>query len=172
VGRLVESLLGAAFLIQRASSASGNPPRALRPSLMPAPRSHQILGRCREARITVSGVGTDENYPRSLRCSGGLPHTLTRTTTPPTTSGRLMRSSCCFMRYARPSCEQCIRLAAEYSALFQQYLDASDALALTPKNDPGYAERRRDLNRVSGQLREARKRDDAHEMTHRDEFSN
>jgi hypothetical protein len=40
------------------------------------------------------------------------------------------------MRYARPSCDQYIRLAAEYAALFQDYVDAKDALVLTRKNDP------------------------------------
>ena len=76
------------------------------------------------------------------------------------------------MRYARPSCSECIKLVAEWAALFQEYLDAKDALALTSKNDPRYAERRKLLASVTGQLREAGKREDAHEATHQDEFSN
>jgi len=90
-------------------------------------------------------------------------------------SGRLKKSSACWasvVRYARPSCEECIRLAAEREALFQDYLDAKDALALTLKTDPRYGERRKLLDSVSGRLREAGKREDAHEATHQDEFSN
>ena len=79
------------------------------------------------------------------------------------------------MRYARQDvrpCDECTRLAAESAALFQQYLDAKDALTLTSKNDPARLERRKHLDRVSGQLREARRRSNLHEETHHDEFSN
>ena len=72
------------------------------------------------------------------------------------------------MRYARPRCEECVRLAAECSALFQAYLDAKAALALTGKNDPDYGERRKQLDTVTGQLKEARKREDFHESTHQE----
>jgi hypothetical protein len=75
------------------------------------------------------------------------------------------------MRYARPSCDECIRLAAETSAIFQEYLDAKDAVALTSKADRAYSEVRRHLTTVRGRLREARKREDAHEQTHQDVFS-
>jgi hypothetical protein len=75
------------------------------------------------------------------------------------------------MRYARPSCEECIRLAAEYAARYQDYLDAKDALKLTAKNDLLYGERAQHLKSVIGQLREAARRDSAHEATHQDEFS-
>ena len=76
------------------------------------------------------------------------------------------------MRYARPTCEECIELAAERARLFQEYLDAKDAFALTPKNDPTYSERRKHLDKVTGQLTEAGRREDLHEATHQDEFSN
>ena len=76
------------------------------------------------------------------------------------------------MRYARPTCEECVRLAAESAALYQEYLDAKDALTLTPKNDRAYLERRKRLDRVTGQLTEASKREGFHESTHQDEFSN
>ena len=76
------------------------------------------------------------------------------------------------MRYKRPTCEECVRLAAERGALFQEYLDAKDALALAPKNDRMYAERRKRLDHLTGQLNEAGKREDFHENTHQDEFSN
>jgi hypothetical protein len=56
------------------------------------------------------------------------------------------------MRYARPTREKCVRLAAEYAALYQEYLDARDALALTPKNDRAFLERRQHLDKVTGQL--------------------
>jgi hypothetical protein len=72
------------------------------------------------------------------------------------------------VRNARPTCEECVRLATDRTALFQEYLDAKDALALTPKNDAAYAERRKQLDKVTGQLREARKREDFHESTHQD----
>jgi hypothetical protein len=75
------------------------------------------------------------------------------------------------MRYARPSCDECIRLAAEYEALYLAYVNAREALALTHKDDPVYSERKRELERSSGRLGEARKRDLAHEATHQDEFS-
>lgn len=74
------------------------------------------------------------------------------------------------MRYARPSCEECIRLAAESAELWREYLEAKDALALTSKNDRLYGERRKQLKSVVGRVREARKRDDSHEDTHQDEF--
>ena len=76
------------------------------------------------------------------------------------------------MRYKRPTCEECIRLAAERTALFQEYLDAKDALALTAKNDDLYPERRKRLDKLTGQLNEAGKREDFHESSHQDEFSN
>ncbi len=75
------------------------------------------------------------------------------------------------MRHARPSCDECTRLAAETSALYQALLDAQDALAFTDKNHRQFVERRRALEQLRGQLREARKRDAAHEATHQDEFS-
>ena len=75
------------------------------------------------------------------------------------------------MRYARPSCEECIRLAADRAAIFQEYLDAKDALVLTSKIDREYANRRKHLDAVKGRLREARKRENDHEQTHQDEFS-
>jgi len=43
---------------------------------------------------------------------------------------------------------------------------------MTPKNSPDYLERRKHLDRLSGQLREARRRDAAHQETHQDEYSN
>jgi hypothetical protein len=76
------------------------------------------------------------------------------------------------VKYARPRCEECVRLAAESAALFQDYLDAKDALTLTPKNDRAYSERRQHLDKVTGQLGEAQNREGVHESTHRDEFSN
>src|SRR5438874_13664864 len=75
------------------------------------------------------------------------------------------------MRYARRSCEECTRLAAERAALYQQYLDAKDALTLTQKNAPDYPARRKHLDKINGQLGEARKREDWHEQTHQDKFS-
>ena len=75
------------------------------------------------------------------------------------------------MRYARSHCEECCRLAAESAALNQEYLDAKDALALTPKNDHAYLEKRKHLDKLIGQLGEARKQEDFHESTHHDEFS-
>ena len=74
------------------------------------------------------------------------------------------------MRYARPNCEECIRLAAEYSAIYQEYLASRDELKMTPKNDPAFLGRRQHLDKVTGQLREAGRRDQLHEETHQDEF--
>ena len=37
------------------------------------------------------------------------------------------------MRYKRPSCEECIRLASEKAAFYLAYQDAREALKLTPR---------------------------------------
>jgi hypothetical protein len=42
---------------------------------------------------------------------------------------------------------------------------------MTPKDDRAYLERRKHLDNVEGQLREALRRDQLHEKTHQDEFS-
>ena len=76
------------------------------------------------------------------------------------------------MRYARPRCEECVRLAAESSALFLEYQAAKEALSITPKNDKAYLERRKHFDKVTGQHKEALKRENLHEETHQDEFSN
>ena len=76
------------------------------------------------------------------------------------------------MRYARPRCEECVRLAAEDGALWQEYLASRDELKMTPKNDRTYLALRRHLDQVKGQWREAVRRSDLHEKTHQDEFSN
>jgi hypothetical protein len=75
------------------------------------------------------------------------------------------------VRYARQSdegrrCDECTRLAAEHAALYQEYLDARDALTLTAKTDPDYSSRAKCLTKLRGQLREALKRDQLHEETH------
>lgn len=43
---------------------------------------------------------------------------------------------------------------------------------MTSKNDRAYLEKRKHLDKVTGQLREALKRDTLHEETRQDEFSN
>jgi hypothetical protein len=40
---------------------------------------------------------------------------------------------------------------------YQEFLVARDELKMTPKNDRAYLERRKHLDKVTGQLREARK---------------
>jgi hypothetical protein len=72
------------------------------------------------------------------------------------------------LRYARPHCDECVKLAAECSALYLAYCAAAEELTMTPKNSPDYLERRKHLDKLRGQLREARRRDAAHE----DEYSN
>jgi hypothetical protein len=76
------------------------------------------------------------------------------------------------MRYARPTCDECVKLAAESAALYQEFLNAKDLFKMTPKNDRAYLERRNHLGIVTGQLGEARKREDLHESSHQDRFSN
>ena len=76
------------------------------------------------------------------------------------------------MRYARPHCDECVRLAAECSALYLAYRTADEELMMTSKNSPDYQERRKHLDRLNGQWREACRRDAAHEETHQDEYSN
>ena len=67
---------------------------------------------------------------------------------------------------ARPTCEECVRLEAEFTALFQTYLDARETLMLTLTSDGAYLERLTHLDDAKGQLREAWKRDEFHESTH------
>jgi len=43
---------------------------------------------------------------------------------------------------------------------------------MTPKNDRTYVEKRKREEKLTGQVREAGKREDLHEKTHQDEFSN
>ena len=74
------------------------------------------------------------------------------------------------MRYARPRCDECVRLAAEYSALYQEHIAATEELKMTSKNDPEWLERRKHLDKVTGQMNEARKREQLHEETHQDSF--
>ena len=76
------------------------------------------------------------------------------------------------MRYARPHCDECVRLAAESSALFLEHSAASEQFRMTPQNDRTYVEKRKRVEKLIGQLREARRREDLHEETHQDEFSN
>jgi hypothetical protein len=76
------------------------------------------------------------------------------------------------VRYARPHCDECVRLAAESSALVLERSAVSEELKMTPKNDRTYVEKRKRKEKLIGQLREARKREDLHEKTHQDEFSN
>jgi hypothetical protein len=47
-----------------------------------------------------------------------------------------------------------------------------EVLALTSKTDRGYAENRKRTFKLRGQLRESRSREQLHEETHQDEFSN
>jgi hypothetical protein len=75
------------------------------------------------------------------------------------------------LRYARPTCEQCIRLRTESAALYLEYFEAKGTIKLTPKNDGTYHERRLALDKVWGQVKESWKRDRVHEATHHDEFS-
>jgi hypothetical protein len=75
------------------------------------------------------------------------------------------------VRYARPRCEECVRLAAEYEAFYQEWVASRDELKMTRKDDRAYLERRKHLDKVAGQLREALRRDQLHEKTHQDEFS-
>jgi len=75
------------------------------------------------------------------------------------------------VRYARPRCEECVRLEADHQAVYLEYLSAKDDLTLTPRSDSGYLEKREYLDKITGQLRESRKRGQAHENTHQDEFS-
>jgi hypothetical protein len=75
------------------------------------------------------------------------------------------------VRYARPRCEECVRLEADYEAVYLEYLSALDDLTLTPRSDNGYLEKSQHLDKITGQLRESRKRGQSHEHTHQDEFS-
>jgi hypothetical protein len=75
------------------------------------------------------------------------------------------------VRYARPHCDECVRLAAESSELALRRNAASEELRMTPKNDRTYVERRKREEKLIGQWREALKREDLHEKTHQDEYS-
>jgi len=73
------------------------------------------------------------------------------------------------LRYARPHCDECVRLAGDCSAVYLAYRAAEEELMMTSKNSPDYLQRRKHLDKLSGQLRAARRRDAAHEETHQDE---
>jgi hypothetical protein len=75
------------------------------------------------------------------------------------------------VRYRRPTCEECVRLAAEGEAVFLEYLSAKDELALPPRNDSAYPAKRQQLERAKGLLRGSLRRERSHESTHQDEFS-
>ena len=61
-----------------------------------------------------------------------------------------------------PDCEECVRLEADRIAKFAEYLNAKDALTMTPKKDAAYFQRTRELKSAVGRLREAGKREDFH----------
>jgi hypothetical protein len=67
------------------------------------------------------------------------------------------------LKYARPHCDECVRLAAESSALYLAFCGADEALRTTLKNSPEYLERLFQ----SGRERETQKerRDDQHHGT-------
>jgi len=75
------------------------------------------------------------------------------------------------MKYARPHCDECVRLAAETSELVLKRQAASEELRMTPKNDRAYEAKRKSEETLTGQWREARKRERQHEETHQDEYS-
>jgi len=75
------------------------------------------------------------------------------------------------MRYARPTCDECVRLAAATQTLSLERKAAEDEFLMTRKNDPTYADRKKELDRIQGRLKEAMKREQQHEDTHQDEFS-
>jgi hypothetical protein len=76
------------------------------------------------------------------------------------------------VRYDGLHCEECARLAAEFAALFRDYLAAWDVLRGTRESDPAYHERLTRVNEVIYEVREAGTRDDLHERTHYDQTSN
>ena len=59
-------------------------------------------------------------------------------------------------------CEECIRLEIECTARFYEYQSAKDEFAMTSKKDDAYPQRKAELKRAVGRLREARKREDFH----------
>ena len=78
---------------------------------------------------------------------------------------------CGTVRYRRPRCEECVRLANEGKAVYLEYLSAKDDLTMTARNDSGYLKKRQQLEKAKGLLRESLRRERSHESTHQDEFS-
>jgi hypothetical protein len=64
-------------------------------------------------------------------------------------------------------CKELTRLSAESATLYVEYLALRDEVNITPKNDPSLAQKRRDLKKLTGQLRHAHKLFQNHIENHR-----
>ena len=63
-------------------------------------------------------------------------------------------------------CAECERLANEQSQVSADRRYALDALAMTPKGDPSYSARKKDVKETMARLRAASKRRIAHMDSH------
>jgi hypothetical protein len=61
------------------------------------------------------------------------------------------------------TCAECIRLYQDSTALLMRYNATFDALALTPRLDQSYADRRRDFANASECLYEAQRLEQSHQ---------
>ena len=66
----------------------------------------------------------------------------------------------------KKDCEECTRVGNEALAALVEYRYALDALTLTRKSDPTYAERRKKLSEATARVRVAQKRRTSHHDTH------
>jgi hypothetical protein len=60
------------------------------------------------------------------------------------------------------TCPKCATLRIERIARFTEYQEAKDALAMSRKGTAAYQQRKTDLRRAIGRLREANKQEDGH----------
>jgi len=64
------------------------------------------------------------------------------------------------------TCVECVRLAAERFFVGLALSTARDDLRMTPTSDPAYADRRRKVERLHDQFREASRQEDTHRDGH------
>jgi hypothetical protein len=61
-------------------------------------------------------------------------------------------------------CLECAQLRERSASLFVEYVAAREDLVQTRKTDPGFVAKRKELERITGRLRESHRLSDVHEQ--------
>jgi hypothetical protein len=64
-------------------------------------------------------------------------------------------------------CPKCAELSERSASLYAEYLSARDELTMTRKNDPSYARKRAEVERLDGLKRDAYLQSSVHHKEHR-----